>query len=90
MDTILDTVNIMYNGAHWKPLGIILCQTVHLPWRKLGTIKDVKRRIYIAKIASGDLHMHDMEEHSTDPTEEKTRTVNELRFRNTNLLQWRT
>ena len=49
------TVNI-YNGAPWKPLGIILCQPV-LPWRKLDTIKDVKRRIDIAKIASGDLHM---------------------------------
>ena len=46
---------------------------------KADTFKEVKTRVAIAKRANGDLHAHDMEEQrATNPTEEKTCTVNDL------------
>ena len=50
------TINIMYNGA---PLELVK-QFIYLGAsfnEKGDTIKEVKRRVAIAKIASGDLHM---------------------------------
>ena len=74
------SINTMYNGAP----SLAISQTVHLPRRKLyeegDTIKEVKRRVAIAKRAMGDLHRISRNKvlPNSNSTEEKTCTVNDL------------
>ena len=78
------TINIMYNGAPLEQVKQFIYLGASFN-EKGDTIKEVKRRVAIAKIASGDLHMME-EQRATNPTEEKTCSINdladnELRFR---------
>ena len=79
------TINIMYNGAPLEQVKQFIYLGASFN-EKGDTIKEVKRRVAIAKIASGDVHMIMEEQRATNPTEEKTCSINdladnELRFR---------
>ena len=81
----ISTINIIYNGAPLEQVKQFIYLGASFN-EKGDTIKEVKRRVAIAKIASGDLHMIMEEQIATNPTEEKTCSINdladnELRFR---------
>ena len=70
------TINIMYNGAPLEQVKQFIYLGASFN-EKGDTIKEVKRRVAIAKIASGDLRMME-EQRATNPTEEKTCSINDL------------
>ena len=79
------SIKIMYNGAPLEQVKQFIYLGASFN-EKGDTIKEVKRRIAIAKRPAQDME----EQKTTNPTEEKTRSINdladnELRFRDMDL-----
>ena len=71
------SINIMYNGAPLQQVKQFIYLGASFN-EKGDTIKEVTRRVAIAKRASGDLHRIMKEQRATNPTEEKTCSINDL------------